>query len=415
MLKKVNRFLAGLLLLGTTIYVVVLNPDKHTIWLSKSWSITTYTGVIILGVFVTGFFVSFLGTLAFGVRSYFRERALKKADSIKQKFFEILVEARGHVASGELGKAQSLWERFLARSSQKDLSALAQLELAKLINDPMEKLRFIDNARASFPDNTEILFYAAQLNQELGNETAALDNLALIMYHHPNKRAAKLAFELALSLGKLGDAREYFELYQDLGGTDLSELELAEAELRLLLTGTDEDIKTLKGFLRNYPDSIFAREELSEIYMEGGKLKEAAQYLSEIAERSKTLADFREIIDLWKEEDPERAIAAAKRAKAVVQNSDKGAASLELTRLYVGFGMLAEAEKEAQSLSTYEGTLPVPVHTLSSLYQASICLKRGESRTALVHLERLVRLSREQEDQQGHKNSDGPGPELSTP
>jgi tetratricopeptide (TPR) repeat protein len=413
MLKRVNRFLAALMLLGATVYIVVLNPEKHTIWLTKSWSITSYTGVILLGVFVLGFFVSFIGTILLGIRAYFRERSLIKADSLKQKFFEILVEARNYVASGELGKAQSLWERFLAKSNQRDLSALASLELAKLIDDKETKLKCIDQARASFPENTEILFYAAELNRELGNETAALDNLALIMYHHPNKRAAKLAFELALSLGKLGDAREYFERYRDLGGTSLSEEQLAEAELKASLNETDDDIKLLKNHIKAYPNSLFAREELAERFKEAGNLKEAAQYLTEIAERTKTLADFRELIELWKD-DPNRAIAVAKRAKDAVQESDKGAASLELTRLYLGLGMLAEAEKEAKSLSSFEGTLPVPVHTLSSLYQASVCLKRGETSTALSYLERLVRLSKEKETIQTHQ-ADAPKPELSTP
>lgn len=413
MLKRVNRFLAALMLLGATVYIVVLNPEKHTIWLTKSWSITSYTGVILLGVFVFGFFVSFIGTILLGVRAYFRERTLIKADSLKQKFFEILVEARSYVASGELGKAQSLWERFLAKSNQRDLSALASLELAKLIDDNETKLKCVDEARASFPENTEILFYAAELNRELGNETAALDNLALIMYHHPNKRAAKLAFELAISLGKLGDAREYFDRYRDLGGTSLSEDQLAEAELRGCLNETEDDIKLLKSHIKAYPGSLFAREELAERFKESGNLKEAAQYLTEIAERTKTLADFRELIELWKD-DPTRAIAAAKRAKDAVQESDKGAASLELTRLYVGLGMLSEAEKEAKSLSSFEGTLPVPVHTLGSLYQASVCLKRGETSTALSYLERLVRLSKEKESLGPHQ-ADAPRPELSTP
>ncbi len=401
------------MLLGATIYVVVLNPEKHTIYLTKTWFITTYTGVIILGVFVSGMFVSFLGTLAFGIKAYFRERALKKADSLKQKFFELLVEARNYVASGEMGKAQNLWERFLSRSSQQDLSALASLELAKLIEDPEEKLKYIDTARSSFPTNTEILFYATELNLDLGNETAALDNLAIIMYHHPNKKAAKMAYELALSLGKLGDAREYLDRYYDLGGSEINETELAEAELRASLTESEEDYKLLKNHLKSYPNSIFAREELAERYKEAGDLKNAAHYLSEIAERTKTLADFREIIDLWRE-DPDRAIAAAKRAKDAVQKSDKGAASLELTRLYVGMGMLVEAEKEAKSLASFDGTLPVPVHTLSSLYQASVCLKRGESRAALEHLERLVRLSPETESF-SDLSTDAPRPELSTP
>ena len=73
---------------------------------------------------------------------------------------------------------------------------IARVELSRSLEgqgQAREALRVLEEARASDPKNVEVLFRAAELNQSLNNKTAAIDNLALVLCQHPNRRAAQSA------------------------------------------------------------------------------------------------------------------------------------------------------------------------------------------------------------------------------
>lgn len=406
------------MVVGATLYVVILNPEVQTVYLTRSTTVTTYLGVSLLVAFLAGALFSFFGALWFGLQAYFREQSLKRIQANQKRFFDLFLEARGYIASGEVGKAQSLWEKFIQKASSPELSAMAKLELSRSYKDSKEALKLVDAARITYPSSLEVLFRAAELNHVLGNDTAALDNLALIMYHHPNRKAAKMASELALQLGRTADAKEYQRQYRELGGDEINNQFVADAELKeSLASASDEasEIKLLKSHLSRYPDSIFALEELSDLLRSQGKASDAAQYLTQYAEQKKSLAAWREVIELWIEQRaPERALSAARRAKSTVSTDEHAAATLELARLYVSLGMLSDAENELNALAPLETTLPVSVKTLSDLYLASVSLKRGEVKQALEHLDALIRFGKSPEEQ-SLLQRDAPSPALSTP
>jgi len=413
MWSRIKRLSLILLAVGITLYLIILNPEKQTIFLSSSYSLTTYSGVILLLAFISGVLTATVGTFFLSLKGYLREKALQRKESETEKFIKLLSEARAYSASGESGHAKKLWERF---SGSKELEVISLIEQARLEENPMQALKLIEYARTLHPNNTEVLFEALKANKALGNYTAALDNANLLLIHHPSKKALLNAKELALYLGKFGDVKEYDLKLQEFGEkSSLEGLDAAELQQEIFSLQGEPLLKRLKTFLNKYPHNENAQEEYYEALLSMGRLSDAAQVLSKRAESEKTLLLFRELIDLWvNKKEPKNAIAAAKRARDVVNDDEKIPATLELVRLYISYAMLTDAKAELETLSNASGTLPVQISTLVVLFKATIALKEGNTREAISSLENLHSFD-EKKATVLSLNGEAPNPMLSTP
>ncbi|NLF26102.1 MAG: tetratricopeptide repeat protein [Deltaproteobacteria bacterium] len=186
-----------------------------------------------------------------------------------------MLEARSLLAAGEWSKAEALWRKIAKRDPA---NTIAKVELSRSVEgggDLKEALRIIDTARISDPSNVEVLFRAAELNLALGNRTAAVDNLALILYHLPSLKAARMARDLSEELGRLQDAFEYQEKVQSAGEEEaLLKAAGTRLEFKKLLAEhsepSDKGKKTaaLKNFLKRYGDYAPALEHLATLEAE---------------------------------------------------------------------------------------------------------------------------------------------------
>jgi thioredoxin-like negative regulator of GroEL len=112
------------------------------------------------------------------------------------------------MASGEWGAARAIWEQVLQQDPE---NTIARVELATCVEnlgDVREALKVLDTMRASNHMNAAVLFKAVELNRKLGNNTAAKDNLALLVQEAPTKRALELARNIAEELGRIDDAED---------------------------------------------------------------------------------------------------------------------------------------------------------------------------------------------------------------
>ncbi len=326
MLRQFNRLIALAILIAVTIYITLTNSETATIKVGPNISVTTYAGVIYLGVFFCGCVVASVIALFFGFKSYLRERKLRSAARTHQLFFDLFVKGRSFMASEEWSAARAVWEQILHQDPD---NTIARVELATCfqnLGDTREALRVLDTMRASNHLNAAVLFKAVELNRKLGNNTAASDNLALIVREAPTKRALEVARDIAEELGRIDDALDYQRALEKIGYTSD---EMIEAKTRLTFAQLVKSVENqsslreaLTIFVRKHPQHVPALERLADLEIAAGRLDEGAELLVKAAKLSPgDMSKWTTIIDLWLQTAPgdfqrraDRAIAAARSA-----------------------------------------------------------------------------------------------------
>jgi tetratricopeptide (TPR) repeat protein len=329
MLRQFNRLIALALLIAVTLYVTLTNSETATIKLGPSITVTTYAGVIYLGVFFLGCVIASLVALFFGFKSYLRERKLRAAARSHQLFFELFLKARSFMASEEWGAARAIWEQVLHQDPD---NTIARVELATCIEnlgEPREALRVLDSMRASNHMNAAVLFKAVDLNRKLGNNTAAKDNLALIVQEAPTKRALELARDIAEELGRVDDAMDYHRALEKVG--HISE-DMIEAKTRIsfeqLIRSVENETslrETLTIFVKKHPQFVPALERLAQLEIARGRLDEGAELLVKAAKLSEgDLSKWDTVIALWLRAAPGDVSRRADRAVAAARSATQG-------------------------------------------------------------------------------------------
>lgn len=364
---------------------------------------TAMAGVIYLIIFAAGITCATLAGIFFGIRSWLREQKLKNLDRQRREFYEGALEARSCAAAGQWRKASQIWES-LVRKDPTDM--IARMELSRCleaVGETREALRILESARASNPENIEVLFRTAELQLALGNRTAAIDNLALILSSRPNCRAATLARDLSEELERYSDALEYQARLEELSAGKMDHsaaracLEYKQLAREL---GTDSAAleKELRSFIRRYPQCVPALARLAAFEALRGEIEKAAQLYSRAAHASGNSSYWMEAASLWLGQNrPEKAVAAARAAVREAGGIQRLRFELDLIRLYISLNMLDDAQTALDALEQTAAKEGLPLEgTLLLEYRAAraLCLIRaGESRKAGEVLQTLCESS----------------------
>ena len=391
MLRQFNRFLVLALIIGGAIYITLSNSESATLKLGPTLQVTTYAGVIYIGVFALGCIATSFVALFFGFKSYLRERKLRTAERNRQAFFDLFVQARSHMAGGEYPAARDVWEQILRHDHD---NVIARVELSRCLEslgDLREALRVLDATRLASRSNVEVLFRAAQLNKELGNNTAARDNIALVLDTAPNRKALEWARDLSEQMGNVEDALEYQNELEKLG---YSSKELEAARLRLsfarivMENSSDASLKeALLPFVKKNPNFIPALDRLAQAELALGELDRAAELLVKAAKASDgDAAQWRKVSDLWLKTAPgdfkvraDRAVAAARSAAQGTRGIDRIRAELFVARTLL-VGMRAEDAKQVldsiDGLAQKERVTMPPELVQDYIHLQGLCLSR---------------------------------------
>jgi tetratricopeptide (TPR) repeat protein len=395
MLRLFLRFLALGLIVCLVLYVVVLNREPATLRLGEAWQITAASGFIYIGVFAVGILLSLLVGVLLGALMYWRERRLMKLEKRRQTFEQLMLKARSYLASDEWRKARDLWQQILRKDPE---NIIARVELSRSFQgsgDLQEALRVLDVTRASFKENAEVLFRAVELNLALGNQTAALDNLGLLLRIQPNHKAAAMARDIALQLGKLDDAVEYQEQVESLGfsGEDYSAVRTDLAFRRGVRdAGTDTARleEFLSGFTKKHPQHAAALGQLAALWIEQGRTEQAAD-----------LSVWARLSALWLQQPDsaplqraERALAAARSAVAGTRGTDRVRAELLVARVQIEVGQLEECKTTLDNLDAViakEGIiLPIELEREALALRALTAHRLRDIQSVDENLSRLV-------------------------
>ncbi len=434
MLRQFNRFIILALLIGVTLYITLTNSERATLQLGPALQITTNAGVLYLGIFAAGCIAASMIALFFGFKGYMRERRLIGMERTRQAFFELFVKARNLMAAHEWNAARNVWEQVLRKDPE---NIIAKVELATCLDtlgDSREALRVLDLLRAEKRSNAEILFKAAELNQKLGNDTAARDNIALVVSEFPSKRALERARDISEHMNRIDDAVEYQNEIERAGYTDGS---TAAVKTRLLLaqlvqqSPSDSSLReSLQAFVKRHSGCIDALDRLAQLEMAQGCFEEAAELLVKAAKASgDEPARWLKVVDLWLTKAPgdfvkraDRALAAARSATRSSTGSARIRAELVVAQTLLALHKYEDAHtalKNLPSLAEREGVALTGELKQTHTALSGLCLSRLGliSETAPLWQE----LGEPQQTSTGSRGSpvsaarSEPSPALSTP
>lgn len=371
MLRFFNRLLAAILLIGLAVVITLSNSEPATIRLASWFQFSSNAGVIYLGVFAVGFVAASVVGLFFGVKAYLRERRLLIAERNRQAFISMIERARSLMASEEWARAQAGWEQVLKRDPD---NIVARVELSHCLEaqrEPKEALRVLDATRANSKRNLEVLFRAAELNRTLGNNTAAMDNLALICSESPSRKSLQVARDVSEELGRIDDALEYQTELERLGYGDESAKTIRARLTYAQILRDSPDATTLRealtGFTKRHPTCTPALEKLAAIELDALSFDSTAELLVKAAKANPgDLSRWRAVIDLWLTKAPgdarkkaERAIAAARSSTQETKGAKRIEAECLVAETLLGLNMVGDALRvveELPALAQREGT-----------------------------------------------------------
>lgn len=428
MISKFNKILVLLLAIAATLYVVIMNGGDAHLTLTPTTKFSARSGVLYLGVFIAGALAAGLIAAVFGFKAYLRERKFQNQEKQRQKFYGAYLQARSLLASEEWDKAREQWEKLVKKDPT---DTIARVELSRSLEGAgktREALKILDAARSANPDNIEVLFRAAELNQTLKNKTGAVDNLALILYHHPNIRAARRARDLSEEIGRVEDALEYQEKLEKLGDSSDSEEARVRLDFKKLCKDLEEtDAEAFEKSLRKFVKKtthVPALHRLSLLEKKDGKIEEAAQLLVQAARLTGTSDYWREATHLWIKNDmPERAVAAARTATKDTKGTARIHAELDLIRVYLAVGKVEESKNLIDSFAALAKEVGVDLNEEASqqlLILKGLCLNRlGDFRGAAEIWKKLslyeYDIVESKLKSQLALNGKAPEPRLSTP
>jgi tetratricopeptide (TPR) repeat protein len=435
MLKQFNRFLILAILIGVALYITLTNSDPATIKLGPKLSVTTYAGVIYIAVFVTGCISASLVALFFGFKSYLRERKLWAAERGRRNFLKTLEKARGLMASGEWASARLLWEEIIARDAENVVARVELSHCLEQLGDEREALRVLDATRASSRASVEVLFRAAALNQKVGNNTAALDNLGLIMNEAPSRKALELARDSSRAMGRFDEALRYNEELEKIGYfSDESARVRTELQYEQLVKEPQADgalRDSLSIFVKQHPTCVPALEKLAEMEKSRGDIDRCAENLVKAAKASDgDLSKWRAVVELWLRSTlgdttrrSERAIAAARSGTKETRGRARVEAELLLIQTLLAVNHFQEAEsliESCDSLAIKElGSMPADLGQALAIQKGYCLSQMGNVRETAVLWEDLASLGGMSGAAKGSSLATAqraePSPMLSTP
>jgi tetratricopeptide (TPR) repeat protein len=364
MLKQFNRFLILAILISIALYITLTNSDQATIKIGPSISLTTYAGVIYMGVFALGCVAASIVALFFGFKGYLRERKLLAAERSRQHFLHLFEKARNLMAGGDWAAARDLWEQVIHRDPE---NVIARVELSRslqALGDSHEALRVLDATRASSRSSAEVLFRAAELNRKLGNNTAATDNLGLIISDAPGRKALELARDICAEMGKVNEAIAFQDELDKIGYESEEYLE-ARRRLRFVQITQNTQSETalreeLLTFIKRNPTFAPAMEKLAEIELARGHVEESAELLMKVAKMSNgDLTKWRAVSNLWLNSvqgdfarRSSRAVAAARSATQGTSGRQRLEAELLVIETLLQANVFSDVERSLDSFTT---------------------------------------------------------------
>ncbi len=431
MIKKASIIISVLIVITLVILLVLQNSDRvNFTLLLPAWRVEGLNaGVLVIIAFSTGFLCASFLAAAYSLRGLWRELGLVKKDKRREDFIQMLTLARSASAVGNWDDAKTGWEKVLKRDPE---NILAKLEIARALRKTgkqAESLALIEELRRENNDNPEVLLSAIELNQSMGNKTAALDNALLLLKQQNSAKILKIARDLSQELGRYSQAIDFHKKLAQLESDPEYGSKLANLEFQLLLAEEEKSEPSklrdrLRSFTASHSESALALMKLAELEIQLGNTEEGAQAYARAGKASECPGFWKKAIQVWLDaSNPSKALSAAKTACKSATGKGRLYAEIYMIRTQVALNMLDDAKSSLdgfQKLAEDQKSQITP--ELAQQYLALkglVYARQGlikESTDIWKQLSELdFSLSQESTHPVDSSKKKQPAPELSTP
>lgn len=432
MFSKFIKIVIIVAIVALAIILILQNSTGVDVVITDGLKLTNINlGVVLIGSFILGVGVASLFAVYFSVINFFKIKKVEFEKKQKENFIKTIVQAREAFSEGNWQEAKAIWEGLKRKDTSR---VLANIEISKSLEaegNLKEALKVIDFARQASPNNSEVLFRASELNLALGNKTAALDNLALILSRKSNQKAALLARKLSEDLNKIEDAIEYNQKAIESGSLSDYQEAKERLEFKKLIKdfGSDSDVETIKKslnkFLKKNPKNIDAIITLADLEKNTNNLDKAGELLYRASNINNSAQLWHLAIKLWIDSgNPDKALTTAKNALKSTTGRDRLNAELDLIRVYLTLNKLEDAKTHLDGFKNLTEEVEVEVDEEISrnyLTLRGLCLNRvGEDKEARKIWTKLSNsdfsIERITNDYNATNQAvEAPAPRLSTP
>jgi predicted Zn-dependent protease len=393
--------LSLLIIVGAAVsYIFYLNPAPVELVYGPGKAMSAPLALILISVFAGGFLFASLIAFALGLRqSWLRWKEVKR---IRQSELhqQQIVHAREELAAGNWTKARGMFQRIIDQDPQNIVARIMLAETYRRQNEVPSAIKVLDECRAEQRENLELLFLAAELNTQLGNKTAACDNLSLVLKAQPSNAAAleKLAF-YSQSLDRPEQAREFYQRLVKVTPADRAEevqdrlalAELASASKEFDQTSAEYK-RAVEDVLKRHRDFAPALGALAEVERNGARLDLATKLWLRAFKFSGEPTYLEAAAQTWlKIDQPARALEAVKNG-VVARSADDSLnvqGRLYLISMLLRLEMVEDAQTEIEALAS-NLTAEDPNQPALQYLRAKTLFRRGEVAEAIKRLYAII-------------------------
>lgn len=388
--SKIVKLLIVLLVAAIISYVFYLNPLPAQVYLSPDSSITLPMALVLIATFFVGVLVTALFAFFIGLRVTFHTWRIEKKQKQVKEHHHMIAGARGELALKNFNSARGLFQKVIA-SDPNDVEARVLLaETYRRNGELKEALKVLEEARVEDKKNVELLLLAAEVNEQLGNDTAAFDNAAMVLKLSPkNTFALKRLVADCQRLNRYEEAVTYQEQLLRLVPREdyeqeqqtLAHLELKKAQKSL--SGAPL-AKALEEILKRHKDFTPARAVLAELRCDALELDAASKLWSKCFEESQDPLYLERIASMWiHADDPTRAVASVRNTLQQPGKKDVDVtAHVFFISLLLRLEMVDEARTEFEKLRSIS-LKDEELKTAYTVIKAKLLQKEGREDEAL--------------------------------
>ncbi len=315
--------------------------------------------VFILASFFLGVAITFLFGLLGKITGFFRSRGERKKHAKIVDHHEELVTGRELLAAGDFEQAEGTFQKLFNRNSEDLLASSMLAETLHKQGNYEEALKVVDKARQTQPENIELLFLGAKINEDMKNYTAAYDNLAIVVKKQPrNIPALKKLVSMSAPLKRFDEAIDYQSKLMRLVENSerpeqlkvLADLELAKAKTNAAREGSSLK-QAIEGVVKRHKNYSPALAALGDAFLEDGDKKTAVRLFSKSYTNDCNAAHLDRVADiLVAEDEPQKALEVLKKSIQSVPGEKAIGGRISLVNLFLRLEMIEEAQAEFEKL-----------------------------------------------------------------
>jgi tetratricopeptide (TPR) repeat protein len=401
---RIIKLLLPLLIFGGLFsYLFVLNPNSVTVTYAAGKTWQAPMAIVLTVVFCFGATVAaaiaFILTLRHSFHDWRRERHFERINNHHQ----MLAEGREYLALGRYPQARELFKKILNYSPDDIVARIMLACTWKKEGQLEEALKTLEDTKQTQVKNKEMLCLASEINESLGNYTAARDYMALV-YKQDQKNILALQKLVALSkeLNHFEDAINYQQELIKIAPSNLQSslqsglatIELEQAKKLLLEANQPEEFKSaLEEILKRHKNYPAALLELAMIEENNKNLKAASKLLMKAFSTNPDILYIKHIARMWLEaNNPSTAISMVRDAVNQSKSSNTESwlyATLFLVDIYFHLEMIEQAKEELGKIDVSEIISPDGKLYLKVL-KAKLLLRENKPEEAFTNLLQIL-------------------------